>query len=540
MISPQKSTTLFPPSSFPTLNPSTSLTTLPVDVLTYTLMYLRAYDLSSLQQTCVCFSDRDLVVRVVKCVSEQIYPSSLTLGWKSEKVSGRRAEATTGGFERLRDLEMLVVARVLSRPDAEEGFFVSKAWCKSALKWLEASTPSKKASSSKKKGRIRERRLSNALPPWPNINVDLVCEHGSLVRSSKPRAKRKVIDKKAWKVLRRLYPESKEMSTNDSECLECKFNRLENQRKEQEKQNKNKTERKKVLEVGFVREVFNRTKGVPNHCLASTPTPPLFSSPSPTPLSCGICSSTPTSVVDLPIAPIATPPPQKLPSPTRSLRSWPPLGNSGVTPSKKQPKVEMQMLMPDGVLPPPPVFKMVNLPPPPVFKMASPPTPNPTSLPIPITSPIPFTPAAPPPSPPPYPAYNPPLSAGKYFILPRSYLQSWRHYIRAGGELPDPSSYPQTTCNLHGKCVPPFHLIQWLNNTTPTLLTISQRSNPSLNTVEILTEAEYASLIEKFPKIGSFFQESVTVGREGVKWGEDGNGACFNCEQEGRGKVTVR
>lgn len=47
-------------------------------------------------------------------------------------------------------------------------------------------------------------------------------------------------------------------------------------------------------------------------------------------------------------------------------------------------------------------------------------------------------------------------------------------------------------------------------------------------------------MIEKFPKIGSFFQESVTVGREGVKWGEDGNGACFNCEQEGRGKVTVR
>ena len=64
------------------------------------------------------------------------------------------------------------------------------------------STPSKKASSSKKKGRIRERRLSNALPPWPNINVDLVCEHGSLVRSSKPGAKRKVIDKKVSELSR--------------------------------------------------------------------------------------------------------------------------------------------------------------------------------------------------------------------------------------------------------------------------------------------------------------------------------------------------
>ena len=187
---------------------------------------------------------------------------------------------------------MLVVARVLSRPDAPEGFFVSKAWCKSALKWLDAnSKPSHQKKLSKKKGRIRERRLSDALPPWPNVNADLVCEHGSLVRSSKPGAKRKVrnedyslksfervrmhhfihrlllysssstltrsapspplpttqvIDKKAWKVLRKLYPESKAISTNDSECLECRFERLENQRKEQEKQNKGKIERKKV------------------------------------------------------------------------------------------------------------------------------------------------------------------------------------------------------------------------------------------------------------------------------------------------------
>ena len=120
-------------------------------------------------------------------------------------------------FEMLRNMETLVVTRAISRPEPllnSDGtcFYVSKSWCKSALAWLEvqqeerkerelkqqraaeeaaallASTPSKKGkkqgkhpgSSGKKKKlsrkeqRARDRKMSEALPPWSNVNSDLV------------------------------------------------------------------------------------------------------------------------------------------------------------------------------------------------------------------------------------------------------------------------------------------------------------------------------------------------------------------------------
>ena len=45
-------------------------------------------------------------------------------------------------YEMLRNMEMLVVARVLSRPEPpvherDTCFYVSKSWCRAALRWLE-------------------------------------------------------------------------------------------------------------------------------------------------------------------------------------------------------------------------------------------------------------------------------------------------------------------------------------------------------------------------------------------------------------------
>ena len=131
-------------------------------------------------------------------------------------------------YEMLRNMEMLVVARVLSRPEPpiherDSCFFVSRSWCKAALRWLEVQeeemkekeerrrhaalaeeaklaaaalaaqhTPSKKGgkhthnrksphpgSSGKKKlsrkeQKQRDRRMSDSLPPWSNINTDIV------------------------------------------------------------------------------------------------------------------------------------------------------------------------------------------------------------------------------------------------------------------------------------------------------------------------------------------------------------------------------
>lgn len=129
-------------------------------------------------------------------------------------------------YEMLRNMEMLVVARVLSRPEPpiherSNCFYVSKSWCRAALRWLEvqeeerkeqeerrraaheaklaaaaaaaggSGTPygggkggkhyknqqfgsSGKKKLSRKELKQRERRMSDSMPPWSNINVDIV------------------------------------------------------------------------------------------------------------------------------------------------------------------------------------------------------------------------------------------------------------------------------------------------------------------------------------------------------------------------------
>ena len=124
-------------------------------------------------------------------------------------------------------IELNVCARVLSLPEPKTGFYVSKAWIKKTLLWLEkvneleeSSSASAAAtavsSSSKKKGkgnsnnkklskkqqRQRNRRLSDVSPPWPNANADILCEHQNLQHcgAKAGRSRRKLMDKHAWKV----------------------------------------------------------------------------------------------------------------------------------------------------------------------------------------------------------------------------------------------------------------------------------------------------------------------------------------------------
>jgi hypothetical protein len=101
-------------------------------------------------------------------------------------------------------MELLVVARVfLNTPEPSgNGYFISKSWCKTALKWLEVQQQEQQELQqqqqqqqqqqhvnnknnnnkklSKKKQRLRNRKLSNAHPPWTNANSDLLCEHFQL------------------------------------------------------------------------------------------------------------------------------------------------------------------------------------------------------------------------------------------------------------------------------------------------------------------------------------------------------------------------
>mmetsp|Transcript_11308 Transcript_11308/g.20767 ORF Transcript_11308/g.20767 Transcript_11308/m.20767 type:complete len:630 (+) Transcript_11308:473-2362(+) len=337
-----------------TLANPTDIASFPRELHLNILTFLRATDLSALQRACRCFNHRDLVVAVVDHYANEVYPSDLTKGFDTPIVSGEvrsvavvakkgtkksssSASTTTTTpavttttpstdkvytYEMLRNMEMLVVARVLSRPEPpvherDTCFYVSKSWCRAALRWLEVQevewkesaerrrfaeeqklaaaavscgTPkgkgkhnhnrksphpgsSGKKKLSRKEQRQRDRRMSDAMPPWSNINNDIVCEHGSVKQcsSKSARARRRVMDKQAWKVLKCLYPDSIQLEANKAGtngCLICAAEdetakKAENDKKEEEKAN-----RKKPLECPFVRGFYTRgSKGYPLHCL---------------------------------------------------------------------------------------------------------------------------------------------------------------------------------------------------------------------------------------------------------------------------------
>jgi hypothetical protein len=226
--------------------------------------------------------------KIVKKEAKKGNPSALTLAVVStEKIYT---------YEMLRNMEMLVVARVLSRPEPplherSSAFYVSKSWCRAALRWLEvqeeewkereerhraaeeakaaaAATPQKgnkkyphpstgKKKLSRKEQRQRERKMSDAMPPWSNINNDLVCEHGDLMRcsSKSARSRRRVMDKQAWKVLRVLYPDSIQLdaSVGNTGCLVCAAEAETAKKVELDQKEEEKAERRKPLECPLVR-----------------------------------------------------------------------------------------------------------------------------------------------------------------------------------------------------------------------------------------------------------------------------------------------
>ena len=251
-----------------TSDTSAALLLLPHELHVNILTYLRAYDLSGVQQTCRFFASRDLIRDIVQHTAEEVFPADLTEGFITKDTK----EYT---FKVLRNMELLVVSRVLNRPEPTSGYFVSKSWCRTALKWLEVQaesteTPKKQKKLTKRQVRMRDRRLSDVSPPWPNVNSDLLCTHSNLQHcssSKSARSRRRVMDKQAWKVLKRLYPDSTSLEVKSGECLQCAVEE-ESSKKAQESKKLIETEKRKLpLSCPLVRRIYTRSRGVPSHSL---------------------------------------------------------------------------------------------------------------------------------------------------------------------------------------------------------------------------------------------------------------------------------
>lgn len=245
--------------------PSITLQTIPREVQLHLLTYLRAYDLSAVQQTCRFYNDPDLIDSLVQYVADQVYSPQYT----KDIVKSEKGKYSLG---HLRNIELTVVTRVLSLPEPKQGFYVSKAWIKKTLLWLETvNEPPRKKRLNKKQQRQRERRLSEVSPPWPNANSDILCCHQNLQRcgAKAARSRRRLMDKQAWKILKKLYPDSTQLESVGGECLQCLMETETLRKNEHDRLEHEKLERKQPLSHPFVRRFYTRTRGVPTHCLVS-------------------------------------------------------------------------------------------------------------------------------------------------------------------------------------------------------------------------------------------------------------------------------
>jgi hypothetical protein len=312
-----------PSSSVPAAD-SWGLQSLPFELQVRTLSYLRAVDLSAVHQVNRYFWEAtNLQHAIVVYCAAQVYPPKWTEGFQHQPISSAattskgvvktKGKAKVGGrsksrsssfgsvddstsdasesspgaaspelytFEHLRNMELLVVARVLNSPEPMTGYVVSKSWCKTALCWLEGQQErlyqqqqDVAGSGKKKKGKKikKQRKTSGSVAPPPaNVNSDITCAHDQLqhyTSSKSARARRRLLDKQAWKILKVLYPESTPLPAATGECLQCRAEACQQQKLVTDQQEVAKEQRKRPLKDPAIRRFYTRTRGVPELCL---------------------------------------------------------------------------------------------------------------------------------------------------------------------------------------------------------------------------------------------------------------------------------
>jgi hypothetical protein len=130
---------------------------------------------------------------------------------------------------------------------------------------------------SRKSSRIRARRGSDALPPWPSINADLVCPHGNMTLLKNPKAKRRLVIPAVWHFLRRFYPagptfragKHSDINNIEGECTLCETESQTSRQVYAETQRRELQRRVDECIPAELESLAQRRSGVPTHLLRS-------------------------------------------------------------------------------------------------------------------------------------------------------------------------------------------------------------------------------------------------------------------------------
>jgi hypothetical protein len=273
------------------------------------LEYLRATDLVSVSEVDKTVFSRQKIQSAIKYQMENIYITMGTplkkegrstsfdntpmkvrrsLSFESPILAGRgsahsRSNSTTDysliydmgeyGCDSLyvREVKSILAALQSPQPINGKGYWVSASWMANAKKYFEALTlpelgPRKHGA--KRLAKIRQRRGSDALPPWPAMNADITCSHGNLALTKGPRTKKKLVDARAWFFLRKFYPEGPQFkSTRTEECCVCAASEEEQKTTASEKREAEIRARRSSYISGSLEALALRKSGLPSQAM---------------------------------------------------------------------------------------------------------------------------------------------------------------------------------------------------------------------------------------------------------------------------------
>lgn len=183
----------------------------------------------------------------------------------------------------------------------------------------------------KKQTKIRQRRGSDSLPPWPSMTADIICQHGCLSLGKGPGGgKRRLVDPKSFFFLRKFYPAGPIFkSTKVQDCELCTTGLELSKATAAEKREAELSQRRAATIFGPLENVAARRCGVPSHLLSAKLTAQLLEEASQR------LALTTNKDEDTPVkGKVSSTPPLPTPSPSTSSSSPIPLAGGGIASMK--------------------------------------------------------------------------------------------------------------------------------------------------------------------------------------------------------------
>ena len=244
-----------------------TLADIPAELIIITLQYLRAVDLANVAESNKFLFSKEKVSKAILHQLKSTYnvPTSNDITYSPGMLYANEVKS---------------ILSALNAPQPLiNGYWISTLWLANAKKFYEAINLSqietncqgkKFSTPNKHKQKIRTRRGSDALPPWPSMTTDILCCHGKLSLSKGSGAKRRMIDKCSWNLLRKFYPFGSAFSVKCHDCDICTKEFQEFKSMQAEKKEDLIEKRRYLLNLNVQLEhILTRKNGFPIHLLVN-------------------------------------------------------------------------------------------------------------------------------------------------------------------------------------------------------------------------------------------------------------------------------